>query len=146
MGQFIAGDHTLAEYEALPGCIRQTYFDSENMARLSSSLLVLWLVVGLAAVQCADIEATDDNVDPVDDQIERAFLLVHKKIFEPDVVIGKNITVIVSIYNAGGRCVGLQQSALNLSSLRSSRRPASATLAVMAALFSRTCNRSRIWQ
>lgn len=76
----------------------------------SSSLFLLCLVVGLTAVHCAEADVAD-GVDPYDDQIERAFLIVHKKIFEPDVVIGKNMTVIVSIYNAGGRYAVLQAQA-----------------------------------
>lgn len=72
-------------------------------SRLISSFFLVWLVAGLTVVQCAETESDNATVDPYDEQIERAFLIVHKKIFEPDVVIGKNMTVIVSIYNAGGR-------------------------------------------
>ena len=72
-------------------------------ARSQWNLLILWLVLSAVYVQCLDAEDTGSTDEEYEEPVERAFLIVRKKIFEPDVILGKNMTVVVSIYNAGNR-------------------------------------------
>ena len=72
-------------------------------------LVPRWLL--LAALLClaagGTAHAQDDVEDASDDSfdiIEKAFLLVRHKIDTVDLVLGKNTSVLVEIYNAGNRC------------------------------------------
>lgn len=73
------------------------------------TVLPRWLFV--AALLClaagGHVHAQDDVEDTTDelfDIVEKAFLLVRHKIDTTDLVLGKNTSVQVEIYNAGNRC------------------------------------------
>ena len=72
------------------------------------ALVPRWLL--LAALLClaagGTAHAQDDLEDASDDSfdtVEKAFLLVRHKIDTVDLVLGKNTSVLVEIYNAGNR-------------------------------------------
>lgn len=67
-----------------------------------------WLLVAALLCMAAGglANAQDDVEDAIDDSfdiIEKAFLLVRHKIDTVDLVLGKNTSVLVEIYNAGNR-------------------------------------------
>ena len=67
-----------------------------------------WLLVAALLCMAAGglANAQDDVEDTSDDSfdiIEKAFLLVRHKIDTVDLVLGKNTSVLVEIYNAGNR-------------------------------------------
>ena len=74
------------------------------MGRLEKALLLLCLLATVPAFRAQDTDdsSADDDED-YEEPVQKGFLIVRKKIFEPDVILGKNMTVIVSIYNAGNR-------------------------------------------
>lgn len=73
------------------------------------ALVPRWLLV--AALLCVAAGGSANAQDDVDDAsddffdiIEKAFLLVRHKIDTVDLVLGKNTSVLVEVYNAGNRC------------------------------------------
>lgn len=76
------------------------------MARFKWGLaaLLLWLACAAQLNRALEVEDTDVSDDEYEEPVEKAFLIVRKKIFEPEkVVLGKNVTVVISVYNAGNR-------------------------------------------
>ena len=73
------------------------------MARLSGILLLLWLVCSVSMLHAQESEEGVSGDEEYEEPVEKGFLIVRKKIFEPDVILGKNMTVTISIYNAGTR-------------------------------------------
>ena len=65
--------------------------------------MLLCLICSASVAISQESDSTEASDDDYEEQVEKAFLIVRKKVFEPDVVIGRNITVTISIYNAGNR-------------------------------------------
>lgn len=62
-----------------------------------ASILAAQFLVG----RCQDEEVEIEDVEDVEE--EKAFLLTRKSIVEKEVVVGRNITVQIEVYNAGTR-------------------------------------------
>lgn len=73
------------------------------MTRLAAAALLLGLLLCRIPVLNAqeDVEDASSGEEEYEEPVERGFLIVRKKIFEPDVILGKNVTVVISVHNAG---------------------------------------------
>lgn len=95
------------------------------MTRLAVAALLLGLLLCTVPVLNAqeDVEDASSGEEEYEEPVERGFLIVRKKIFEPDVILGKNVTVVISVHNAGNRW-GVRSAFIDVICARASLFPA----------------------
>ena len=69
--------------------------------RFALAFVALLLASSLVAVRSQDDDVEVEDEEEVEE--EKAFLITRKSIVETDIVVGKNATVLVEVYNAGTR-------------------------------------------